>query len=76
VAGGLSGAKMSPLDTKMRLLMHAQADYIVRLGCSGRAQECSLSAQVRAATAQVQRRKWLLVRSRFVADYSGNNTPI
>jgi hypothetical protein len=33
-------------------------------------------AQVRAATAQVQRRKWLLVRSRFVADYSDNNTPI
>jgi len=29
------------------------------------------SAQVRAATAPVQRRKWTLERSRFGADYSG-----
>jgi hypothetical protein len=29
------------------------------------------SAQVRAATAQVQRRKWTLERSRFGADYIG-----
>lgn len=36
------------------------------------AQDCSLSAQVRAATAEVQRRKWTLVRSRFVADHSSN----
>jgi hypothetical protein len=31
-------------------------------------------SQVRAATAQGQRRKWISVRSVFVADYSGNNT--
>jgi hypothetical protein len=30
------------------------------------------SAQVRAATAQVQRRKWALERSRFGADYIGS----
>jgi hypothetical protein len=34
-----------------------------------RAQGAQGSAQVRAATARVQRRKWTLVRSRFVADY-------
>jgi hypothetical protein len=31
------------------------------------------SAQVRAATAQVQRRKWTLVRARFGADYMGKD---
>jgi hypothetical protein len=30
------------------------------------------SAQVRAAAAQVQRLKWTLVRSRFLADYTSN----
>jgi hypothetical protein len=36
-----------------------------------RAQEAQYSAQVRAATAQVQRRKWILERSSFGVDYSG-----
>jgi hypothetical protein len=30
------------------------------------------SAHVRAATAQIQRRKWTLERSRFDVDYNGN----
>jgi hypothetical protein len=36
-------------------------DQSVLQGCSGHAQECSSSAKVRAATAQVQRRKQTLV---------------
>jgi hypothetical protein len=41
-----------------------------------RAQELRALAQVRAVTAQAQRRKWHLVTSRFVAGYSENSTPI
>lgn len=40
-------------------------------GCLGATQASSLSAQLKAAVAQIQRRKRTLVRSIFVVDYRG-----
>lgn len=47
-------ARISLFGCQNGLLVHAQADSAVCSGCSGRAQECSPSAQVRAAATHVQ----------------------
>jgi hypothetical protein len=53
------------IESRKRSPLKAPADVVACLGAQG-------SAQIRAATAPVQRRKWTLVRSLFVADFSDN----